>query len=208
MGPTEKEGPRTQGSQGRSQNAPFPSIPHDTFRSSSPKVPGSPPGLEPSPVASAAPGPRRQLWSRSALLLSSRAGAELLNPRGSLLLNYQVRTIMSLPTLPPSKGGCGGDEDQRQHVWEELLEHHPESKGRCQGRCDGVDPPAAGCSLSHQLLTHTAFANCWGSGLRAAGEHRTEVRQRPSENQTQNSVLLPPAPLSSAWELLTPPWPW
>lgn len=73
MGPTETEGPGTQGGQGRSQNALFSIIPHDTFRSSSPKVPGSPPGLEPSPVASAAPGPRRQLRSRSAPLLSSRA---------------------------------------------------------------------------------------------------------------------------------------
>lgn len=112
---------------------------------------------------------------------------------------------MSPPALPPSEGGV---RIQPQHAWEELPgeelpAHYPEPKGKCQGRCDGVDPPAAGCSLSHQLLTHTAFANCSGSGLRAAGDHRTELRQRPSENQTQNSVLLPQAPLSSARELLT-----
>lgn len=82
MGPTEMEGPRTQGDQGRSQNALFSNVPHDTFRSSSPKVPGSPPGLGPSPVASAAPGPRRRLWSRSAPLINSRALAKLFNLRG------------------------------------------------------------------------------------------------------------------------------
>lgn len=77
--------------------------------------------------------------------------------------------------------------------------HYRESKGKWQGRCDGVDPPAAGCSLSHQLLTRTAFANCSGSGLRAAGGHRAELRQKAFREP--DAELSPPAPSSSQLSL-------
>lgn len=62
------------------------------------------------------PAPAMRLWSRSAPLISSGALAELFNPRGPLVLGYQVRTIVNLLChLQRVRVRI-----QSEHEWEEL----------------------------------------------------------------------------------------